>query len=200
MGTGSSQSSANTCFPFLGSLHVVLLGLDFSGKTTILYRLKLDEFINAVTTIGFNAEKVRARTGKSKGVRFRFWDAGGSEKLRPLWKSYTRATDAIVFVVDSSDMERFEEAKSELLKLGRSPKNSGVPILVIANKQDLREAVSPEEIERLLTLKDLRQHNPYQIIPACGITGEGLVNVFDILCEMIDKRRILAKQRKTRQR
>ncbi|XP_033630838.1 ADP-ribosylation factor-like protein 4A [Asterias rubens] len=199
MGTGSSQSS-NTCFPFLGSLHVVLLGLDFSGKTTILYRLKLDEFINAVTTIGFNAEKIRVKTGASKGVRFRFWDAGGSEKLRPLWKSYMRATDAIVFVVDSSDAERFEEAKSELIKLARSPKNSGVPILVIANKQDLREAASSEEMEQLLSLKDLRGHNPYQIIPACGITGEGLGNTFDILCEMINKRRILAKQRQKRGR
>ncbi|XP_022108410.1 ADP-ribosylation factor-like protein 4C [Acanthaster planci] len=199
MGTGSSQSN-RAYLPFLDSLHVVLLGLDFSGKTTILYRLKLDEFINAVPTIGFNTEKLKARTGQSKGVRFKFWDAGGSEKLRPLWKSYTRGTDAIIYVVDSSDFERFEEAKSELMKLWRSPKNSGVPILVIANKQDLREAVNLEEIQRHLGLSELRQHNPYQLIPACGITGEGLDNIFDILCEMINKRRSLAKHQKKRGR
>ena len=102
--------------------------------------------------------------------------------------------------MDSSDAERFEEAKSELIKLGRSPQNSGVPILIIANKQDLREAVSLEEIERHLNLAELRQHNPYHLIPACGITGEGLVNVLDLLCEMIDKRRSLAKQQKKRGR
>ncbi|XP_038066337.1 ADP-ribosylation factor-like protein 4A [Patiria miniata] len=199
MGTGSSQSN-RSFLPFLESLHVVLLGLDFSGKTTILYRLKLDEFINAVPTFGFNVEKLQSRHGQSKGARFKFWDAGGSEKLRPLWKSYTRATDAIIYVVDSSDRERFEESKSELMKLWRSSQNSGVPILIIANKQDLREAVSLEEIERHLSLNELRQHNPYQLIPACGITGEGLVNVMDILCEMIDKRRSLAKQQKKRGR
>jgi ADP-ribosylation factor-like protein 4 len=199
MGTGSSQSSV-TCFPFLESLHVVLLGLDMSGKTTILYRLKLNEFINAVPTIGFNTEKIRSHSGKSKGARFKFWDAGGSEKLRPLWKSYSRATDAIVYVVDSSDTERFDEAKTELIKLARSPTNSGVPILVIASKQDLREAVSLEEVERCLSLKDIRQHTPYHLIPACGITGEGLDNVLDLLCEMIDKRRSLQKQQKKRGR
>lgn len=65
------------------------------------------------------------------------WDVGGQEKLRPLWKSYTRCTDGIIFVVDSCDVERLEEAKMELTRTARSPDNAGVPILILANKQDL---------------------------------------------------------------
>lgn len=65
------------------------------------------------------------------------WDVGGQEKLRPLWKSYTRCTDGIIFVVDSCDAERLEEAKMELTRTARSPDNAGVPILILANKQDL---------------------------------------------------------------
>lgn len=65
------------------------------------------------------------------------WDVGGQEKLRPLWKSYTRCTDGIIFVVDSCDTERLEEAKMELTRTARSPDNAGVPILILANKQDL---------------------------------------------------------------
>ena len=66
------------------------------------------------------------------------WDVGGQEKLRPLWKPYTRATDGIIFVVDSCDSEeRLEEAKLELHRILRTPDNAGVPILVIANKQDI---------------------------------------------------------------
>lgn len=71
------------------------------------------------------------------GVNFLVWDVGGQEKLRPLWKSYTRCTDGIIFVVDSCDTERLEEAKMELTKTVRSPDNAGVPILILANKQDL---------------------------------------------------------------
>jgi len=71
------------------------------------------------------------------GVNFLVWDVGGQEKLRPLWKSYTRCTDGIIFVVDSCDTERLEEAKMELTRTARSPDNVSVPILILANKQDL---------------------------------------------------------------
>lgn len=73
-----------------GTLHIAMLGLDSAGKTTALYRLKLDQYLNTVTTIGFNCEKVRGSLGKAKGVQFLVWDVGGQEKLRPLWRSYTR--------------------------------------------------------------------------------------------------------------
>ena len=97
------------------TLHIVQLGLDSAGKTTVLYRLKFDQYLNTVPTIGFNCEKVRG-TGKAKGVNFLVWDVGGQEKLRPLWRSYTRCTDGIVFVLDSVDVERMEEAKIELMR------------------------------------------------------------------------------------
>ena len=72
------------------------------------------------------------------------WDVGGQDKLRPLWRSYTRCTDGIIFVVDSTKEERLEEAKLELQKICKSTvtgtaagarnKNS-IPVLVLANMQ-----------------------------------------------------------------
>lgn len=50
-------------------------------------------------------------------------DVGGQEKLRPLWRSYTRATDGIIFVIDSVDTERMEEAKMELMRTAKCPDN-----------------------------------------------------------------------------
>jgi len=90
-----------------GGYHCVMIGLDGSGKTTILYRLKYGQYINTSPTIGFNCEKVKTSFGKV----FNIWDVGGQDKTRPLWRSYTRCTDAIIFVVDSSDSDRLEEAK-----------------------------------------------------------------------------------------
>lgn len=40
------------------NMHIVMLGLDSAGKTTALYRLKFDQYVNTVPTIGFNCEKV----------------------------------------------------------------------------------------------------------------------------------------------
>ncbi len=109
--------------------HVVMIGLDSAGKTTVLYRLKFDQYVNTAPTIGFNCERVRApvtvesavpssdggtTTTTTRMMNFQVWDVGGQEKARPLWRPYTRATDAIVFVVDSCDEDRMEEAKLEL--------------------------------------------------------------------------------------
>ncbi|XP_033120301.1 ADP-ribosylation factor-like protein 4C [Anneissia japonica] len=190
------SSSSSSILPKFQSLHVVLIGLDYSGKTTVLYRYKLDEFINTVPTIGFNSEKIKSKCGKTKGLSFRFWDAGGSEKLRPLWKSYTRNTDGIIFVVDSCDMERLDEARCELQRVTTCRENLGVPLLIIANKQDLPEAIAVDHLEQELKLKDIRNHCPVHLQSACAITGEGLTEGLDALYAIIQKKKKAAKQQK----
>ncbi|CAF90775.1 unnamed protein product [Tetraodon nigroviridis] len=119
---GSSLSSLAA----FQALHVVMLGLDSAGKTTVLYRLRFNEFVNTVPTIGFNTERIRlGGAGASRGISCHFWDVGGQEKLRPLWKPYSRCTDGIVYVVDSVDAERLEEARAELHKITRFSENQG---------------------------------------------------------------------------
>jgi len=135
-------------------------------------------------------------SGKAKGTSFLVWDIGGQDKLRPLWRSYTRCTDGIVFVVDSVDEERMEEAKMELLRTARTPENSGVPILIFANKQDLPGAKDPKEIARIMGLNELNSGHLWHVQPACAIIGEGLDEGLEILYEMILKKKKLAKQSK----
>lgn len=192
---GKTSSSILDHLP-TSQLHIVMLGLDSAGKTTALYRLKFDQYLNTVPTIGFNCEKVKGQTGKIKGTSFVIWDIGGQDKLRPLWRSYTRCTDGIVFVVDSVDEERMEEAKMELLRTARTPDNSGVPILVFANKQDLPGAKDPKEIARILGLTELNPGHLWHVQPACAIIGDGLDEGLEILYDMIVKKKKLAKQSK----
>lgn len=197
---GSSVTKHSTSLleslPSLHQTHIVMLGLDSAGKTTALYRLKFDQYLNTVPTIGFNCEKIRAQSGRAKGACFLVWDIGGQDKLRPLWRSYTRCTDGIVFVVDSVDQERMEEAKMELQRTARTPDNQGVPILVLANKQDLPGAKEPKEIARILGLPELNGSHLWHVQPACAIIGEGLGEGLEILYDMIVKKKKLAKQTK----
>lgn len=175
-------------------VHVVMLGLDSAGKTTVLYHLKYDQFVNSGPTVGFNCEKVKGTVGQAKGVSFMIWDVGGQDKVRSLWRSYTRATDGIVFVVDSSDAERLEEAKVELLRISRTPEASGVPILVLANKQDLPRARKAPELERSMRIGDVRLGRQVAVKEACAITGEGLDESLEELYHMIKERRKAAKR------
>jgi ADP-ribosylation factor-like protein 4 len=173
-----------------------MLGLDSAGKSTVLYRLKFDQYVNTVPTVGFNCEKVKGQMGKAKGVSFMIWDVGGQEKVRPLWRSYTRSTDGIVFVLDSVDKERMEEAKVELLRMMRCSECLGVPLVIVANKQDLPGAIEEGEVEKMLALSELTSRHLWHVQPSCAITGEGLDEGLEHLYQMILKRRKTIKQNK----
>ena len=69
-------------------------------------------------------------------------------RIRPLWRSYTRCTDGIIFVVDSAEEERLDEAKVELWRTMKYQDNKDIPLLVLANKQDLPTAVDLPGLEK----------------------------------------------------
>merc|ERR1711972_743673 len=93
-------------------MRIVMVGLDAAGKTTILYKFKLGEVVTTIPTIGFNVETV-----EYKNINFTVWDVGGQDKIRKLWRHYYQNTQGLIFVVDSNDRERIEDAKDELMKM-----------------------------------------------------------------------------------
>ena len=93
-------------------MRILMVGLDAAGKTTILYKLKLGEVVTPIPTIGFNVEEVTY-----KNISFHVWDVGGQDKIRQLWRHYYTNTQGIIFVIDSNDRDRIEDARDELHKL-----------------------------------------------------------------------------------
>merc|ERR1711930_1929 len=93
-------------------MRILMVGLDAAGKTTILYKLKLGEVVTTIPTIGFNVETVEYRN-----ISFTVWDVGGQDKIRKLWRYYYQNTQGVIFVVDSSDRHRIEDAREELMKM-----------------------------------------------------------------------------------
>lgn len=201
MGNQLTDMAPNTAFlPSFHSLHVVVIGLDSAGKTSLLYRLKLKEFVETIPTKGFNTEKIKVAVGASRAITFQVWDVGGQEKLRPLWKSYTRRTDGLVFVVDSAELERMEEAKVELHKITRTSENQGVPVLILANKQDLDSALSAGEVEKLLAVHELSVHTLHHVQSCSAMDGQGVQQGLERLYDMILKRKKMVKHSKHRKR
>lgn len=192
--------SVPSFLPGFHSLHVVVIGLDSAGKTSLLYRLKLKEFVKTIPTKGFNTEKVRVAVGTSRSASFQVWDVGGQEKLRPLWKSYTRRTDGLVFVVDSTELERMEEARVELHKITRTSENQGVPVLILANKQDLGSALTAGEVEKQLALQELSANTLHHVQGCSAVDGRGLQPGLEKLHEMILKRKKMTKPSRNRRR
>jgi ADP-ribosylation factor protein 1 len=161
---------------------ILMLGLDAAGKTTVLYKLQLGEAVLTIPTVGFNVETVRYQR-----MEMTFWDVGGQTKLRPLWRHYFRGTDALVFVVDSSDRERLAEARDELQHVLADDEMRGAAVLVLANKQDLPGAAGAAELTEKLGMAALRERQ-WLVQGCCASAGDGLFEGLDWLGAALERR------------
>lgn len=75
---------------------------------------------------------------------------------RPLWRHYYQDTRAVILVVDSNDRERISECKDELWRLLNEEALKDAIILVMANKQDLPNAMNEAEVAEKLELHNIK--------------------------------------------
>jgi ADP-ribosylation factor protein 1 len=160
-------------------MRILMVGLDAAGKTTILYKLKLGEVVTTIPTIGFNVETV-----EYKNINFTVWDVGGQDKIRPLWRHYYQGTQGLIFVVDSNDRDRAQDAQDELQKMLNEDEMKDAVLLVFANKQDLPNAMPAAEVTEKLALHNMRSRQWF-IQSACATTGDGLYEGLDWLSRTI---------------
>ena len=157
---------------------IVMVGLDAAGKTTVLFKIKLNDIVTTIPTIGFNVERV-----EYKNLRMTIWDIGGQDRLRPLWRHYYENTNGIIFVVDSCDHARMHLAKEEIHKMMEEPALEKAKIVIFANKQDMRGAMTGSEIAEALEMKRIRQ--PWFVQPTSAQTGQGLTEGLDWLAAQL---------------
>lgn len=158
---------------------ILILGLDASGKTTIINRLKTGTNAITVPTIGFNTETI-----EYGNLTFRAWDIGGQDSIRKLWHHYYPGTDGIVFIVDSSDKRRFPSAHLELHALMRNPLLQNIPFLIFANKQDLPGAATTSEVTNAMKMYEIK-NRPWKVGESVGTSGMGIDEGFGWLSHNI---------------
>lgn len=153
-------------------VRLLILGLDNAGKTTLLYQMQFPEPKVTVPTLGFNVETV-----KYENLQFQMWDLGGQSEIRPYWRCYFPNTNAVVFVIDSSDKDRIDIAKQELFLLMQEDDLKDVPIAILANKQDLDGALTDIQISEMMGLSDIKNRQ-WAIFKTIAKTGKGLDDAF----------------------
>ncbi|XP_034495724.1 ADP-ribosylation factor-related protein 1 isoform X3 [Ailuropoda melanoleuca] len=119
---------------------ILILGLDNAGKTTFLEQSKTRFNKNYK---GMSLSKITTTVVGTVDVgkaRLMFWDLGGQEELQSLWDKYYAECHGVIYVIDSTDEERLSESKRAFEKMITSEALDGVPILVLANKQDVEDS------------------------------------------------------------
>ena len=151
--------------------------------------------MTTIPTIGFNVESV-----KYGQLTFDVWDLGGQTSIRPYWRSYYANTAAVVFVVDSTDIERLEIAADELRSMLNEDELRDAALLVFANKQDqVSPSTTPShekanthqpgaqgagDISEALKLAELRDRN-WSIVACSCIDGKGINEGMDWLSQTV---------------
>lgn len=169
---------------FLGLYNVkgklLFLGLDNAGKTTLLGKLKNDKLSQYEPTKYPNIEELTMGH-----ISFYAVDLGGHELARKLWKEYfTEDVKGVVFIVDAADKKRFKEAKIEIISLLKEDILRKVPILILGNKIDKKEAISEEQLKKELGINTTGKSDfeieirPVEIFMCSIINEKGYYNGF----------------------
>ncbi|CAI2736830.1 unnamed protein product [Schistosoma spindalis] len=151
-------------------VRVLILGLDNAGKTTIVKKFNGEDINSISPTLGFSIQ-----TLEHMGFKLNIWDVGGQKSLRSYWRNYFETTDALIWVVDSSDRLRLEDCRIELSKLLVEERLAGATLLVFANKQDLSSSLKSSQIRELLQLDKITTHH-WLILGCSAVTGENLLD------------------------
>jgi len=165
-------------------INILILGLDDAGKTTVLEQLK-GLFGRKP---GIPPEKIPPTIGLNIGrleinnCKVTIWDLGGQVRMRSIWEKYYKETHGMMFVVDSTDVSRFEEAKLAFEIILHHPNLAGVPIMLVANKQDLPNAVHREDISVNFE-EHLAKDRPIRLQATSALTRQGLEEGMLWICE-----------------
>lgn len=161
----------------------LMIGLDASGRTTALYNMKLGEVVTTIPTIGFNVE-----TFTVAGTDITAWDVGGCDKIRPLWRHYYANTQIVFFFVDSNDHERINDgsqdmtgytAKWSLYLLTQEAELKDAVFVIVANKQDLPNALSVDQIVQRIDASTSLARYDWACFPVCAKRHDSVVPVFE---------------------
>ncbi|QDS77844.1 hypothetical protein FKW77_006593 [Venturia effusa] len=186
---------------------ILLLGLDNAGKTTLLENIKALP-INATSSAPYHPNlKTVPTVGQNVATitlpqcYLKIWDVGGQHSLRNIWKSYYSSCHAIIFVLDSTDIGdadlstlqddngtgslahenvgRLDECRLVLESILQSTETSGIPLLVLANKQDREDCVEVVRIKEGFVRKVFEGEKggsvrDSRVLPCSALTGTGV--------------------------
>jgi len=171
--------------------YVLILGLDNAGKTALLEQIKVifnhnqpSDPNRLVPTVGLNIGRIEI-----DNCKMILWDLGGQWSLRSIWDKYYSECHALIYVVDSTDTKRFSEAKSTLNLLLDNQELKEVPVLLLANKQDLPEAKKETEINEIflfdLSGSSLKANRQFYIQEISAVNGTGITQGLTWLCNTL---------------
>ncbi len=152
---------------------ILVTGPYNAGKST---------FVHAISTKAVSVDRLGTTVAldhghvEYKGFTIDVFGTPGQERFDPILKILGEEAMGVIVVIDSTKPEDFPRAKEMLEKTTKF----GLPYVIAANKQDLPNALHPEEIRKMVNLPA-----DIPIIPTVASKGEGVYDVLDALLKIL---------------
>ncbi|KAL0232498.1 hypothetical protein PCE1_002839 [Barthelona sp. PCE] len=169
-------------FKRLRNSNILFLGLDCAGKSTLLYYLLTGRLRELPPTAQVSSEHVEL----SGGLRCLIYDVGGHESIREVWSDFLPACDALVWMIDVADTDRYDVSRQELQSVLKHPALQNKPVLVLGNKFDMSPQLNVSDIVTALDLNSRIHERPIHV-QLCSVTenGYGLEDGFNWLSDAV---------------
>ncbi|NHJ86010.1 MAG: GTP-binding protein [Asgard group archaeon] len=154
-------------------VNMTICGLDKAGKTTILNYLVRGEFKETIPTLGVNKETI-----DFPSLSINVFDLGGQEDFRGLWNQINEKSDALVFVIDSTDHFRLSESKEIFYNIINNQIDDRVPVLILLNKVDLPDRITRAEFIDEFNLLNTNISFTWACYETSAKTGAGIFDSF----------------------
>ncbi len=153
-------------------LKILVVGPQGTGKTTIIHRVTKRPFSVEVNgkTVGLDFGVLRTR-----GLQVHLFGVPGMRHFNLVRKALSTGTHGVVLVVDSTDAQSIIEGERYLQEIFGA---NVPPFVVAANKQDKAGALSPHEIQQLLT-------TTAPVFPTSARRGDGLETLLRTLIQLL---------------
>jgi small GTP-binding protein len=152
---------------------ILVTGPFDAGKTTFVHALstKAVSVDRLGTTVALDYGHVDHR-----GFTADIFGTPGQERFDPIVKLLSGEAMGVFLILDSTNTSDFVRAKRML----EITKSMGLPVVIVANKQDVEGALVPEEIR-----KELGMTGDMPIMPAVAASREGVFEAFDVLVDRV---------------
>ncbi len=170
---------------------LVILGVEGSGKTTFVQQLKnINKSNLAASTIPTKPTMgMDVNVEDIAGIKSFIYDLGGQQQFEHVyWEPLTKKADAIIYVIDVSMPSSFARVKEHLSFISKIAAQQNVPLLILANKRDKKEAVPFEQAREDLNINQMTTNYPdlkYEMFSTNAKTGHNIAKAMSWLVDAL---------------
>jgi Ras-related protein Rab-11A len=159
-------------------IKIIIVGEPAVGKTSLVKKFVSDQFVNDYRpSIGTNLFTTEVSLDSGNKAKIQVWDIAGQERWTEMRHIYYKGTQGTLLVADLTRKITFQQI--EKFWYHDIKKNEICsPIILLANKDDLKKQVTDEEVESLGNKIDAKH-----IIYTSAKTGEHVIKAFRLISE-----------------